>query len=151
MVQGKILAKRIGSFLASVFDNDHWKDRYIFWTTIMYHTDTQGLCISIIVWHTISSKMTFSFFPRFYSGKKKIIKGFSNFFFFLVFKNTDLSPGYNVALIINGSIYLFQNIYYYKKFDPKMHIAHHLHPIQQQQHLLLLQLCWADVLNVKGQ
>ena len=36
----------------------------------------------------------------------------------------------------------FKTFTYNKKFDPKMHIAHHLHPIQQQQHLLLLQLCW---------
>lgn len=35
----------------------------------------------------------------------------------------------------------FKTFTYNKKFDPKMHIAHHLHPIQQQQHLLLLQLC----------
>ena len=35
----------------------------------------------------------------------------------------------------------FKTFTYNKKFDPKMHIAHHLHPIQQQ-HLLLLQLCW---------
>ena len=34
----------------------------------------------------------------------------------------------------------FKTFTYNKKFDPKMHIAHHLHPIQQQ-HLLLLQLC----------